>query len=639
MSSPTEGWDRAPAGLLVLAPDGTVAEANLLLLEWLGRDRGDVVGRTRLPALLSVGGRIYWETHLAPLLHVEGRLDEVALELVVPGGRLPVLLSAVVVPGAEPAATRVHVALSTTRERARYERELLAARAAAERLAAQVQALQDVTAALSRAVGVRGVVDALLAAVARLGSASGGVWLSDPERGLQLAAGAGPAPTEAALRERATLAPDGSAVVPLAGRAGLRGALVFSAVGPAGEPPDLDVLTSVGQQGGVALDRALQYEQRSTIAHQLQHSLIATDPPRDPRFAVAATYRPGVELLEVGGDWYDVFAPGGAPTAEGSRDLLSVVVGDVVGRGLGAAIAMGQLRSAVRAVAGPGVGPGRLLSELDRFVEHVEAAGMATVAYAQLDLATGVLRYACAGHPPPVLLPARGEPRLLWGGRSTPLGAFEHRQPRAEAEVRLRPGDRLLLYTDGLVERRDRSLDDSFELLRTSAGDPPATPLEDSVGDLTRALLEDEQSRDDVCVLLLRWRTAPFERHLSADLAEVAPMRAQLGRWLGQNGAEPRACADVVLAVSEAVANAVEHGCGGRPDLQIRVRASVAELADGTPTVTVEVRDPGTWRPPSASPERGRGLTIMTALMDRLQRETTEGTTVVLHHRLRREAS
>jgi serine phosphatase RsbU (regulator of sigma subunit) len=188
--------------------------------------------------------------------------------------------------------------------------------------------------------------------------------------------------------------------------------------------------------------------------------------------------------------------------------VLSVVVGDVVGRGLKAASAMGQLRSAVRAVAGPGVGPARLMSRLDSFVDQVEAAGMATVAYAELDLSDGLLRYACAGHPPPILLPVHGDAELLWGGRSTPLGAFVAGPDRGEAEVQLAPGDRLLLYTDGLVERRNRGLDDGLDVLVDVASHGSSHALADAVRSLTATMLEDEQTRDDVCVLLLSWGDA-----------------------------------------------------------------------------------------------------------------------------------
>jgi serine phosphatase RsbU (regulator of sigma subunit) len=214
-------------------------------------------------------------------------------------------------------------------------------------------------------------------------------------------------------------------------------------------------------------------------------------------------YRPGVEMLEVGGDWYDVFLaePG----------VLSIVVGDVVGRGLTAASAMGQLRSAVRAIAGPEVGPAELLSRLDRFVEQVEATRTATIAYGELDLDTGRLRYACAGHPPPVLLTRDGA-HLLWNGRSTPLGTYPQLDSRSEAALRLGLGDRLLLYTDGLVERRDRTLDEEFSALARAADGARREPLADGVRTVAETMLRDERGRDDVCLLLLSWSGPSIEQ-------------------------------------------------------------------------------------------------------------------------------
>ena len=130
---------------------------------------------------------------------------------------------------------------------------------------------------------------------------------------------------------------------------------------------------------------------------------------------VAAAYRPGTAALEVGGDWYDAF-----PLESGA---IALVVGDVVGHGLEAAVAMGQLRGAVSALAQT-AGPALLLDRLDAFVETVPSAATATLAYVELDPETGHVRYACAGHPPPLVVSPDGRTRFLWDGRSAPLGSM-----------------------------------------------------------------------------------------------------------------------------------------------------------------------------------------------------------------------
>jgi serine phosphatase RsbU (regulator of sigma subunit)/anti-sigma regulatory factor (Ser/Thr protein kinase) len=632
-ASSTTRWHAAPCGLLVLRLDGTVLEANDLLVQWIDRPAPEVLGQLTLSALLSVGGRIYWETHLAPLLHVEGRLDEVAVELKTPGGRLPVLLTAVL--SREEGV--VHVALSGARERLTYEREVLAARTRAERSTSQLHALQVTTAALSRAVGVAAVGGALLdASVGPLNAASATLWLTDDAGTLTPHGSRGeavaPPPLSLLLQSRTAGHHDGRVVVALHGQAALRGALSLQERDdPGGDPLDLEVLTAVGQQAGLALDRAELYEQSANVARELQHSLLAGEPPVDERFSVATAYRPGIELLEVGGDWYDVFLarPG----------VLAVVVGDVVGRGLRAASAMGQLRSAVRAIAGAGTGPAALLTRLDHFVEQVEAAGMATIAYAELDLASGRLRYACAGHPPPLLVPDHVAPQLLWGGRSTPLGGFVRPLERPEAEVALSPGDRLLLCTDGLFERRDRDLDEGLELLAIAAADLQPLSLPEAVSSLTSRLLQDETTRDDVCVLLLAWAGDRFERWLSADLMTLSAVRRELADWLSAHGIDDGVCADLVLAASEAVANAGEHGAGRLSSEQVSLRVRIEPSSQGADDVVLSVRDSGQWRTGARSHERGRGLLIMEALVDDVRVEKGAGTTVVLRKQISRRGS
>jgi serine/threonine-protein kinase RsbW len=262
---------------------------------------------------------------------------------------------------------------------------------------------------------------------------------------------------------------------------------------------DLPFLIDLADRAALALENVALYEEVRGVAHTLQLSMLAGTPPADPRFEVATVYRPAVANLEVGGDWFDTFAV---------RDgVMGVVVGDVVGRGIVAATAMGQLRSAIRALAGTGLGPAALLQQLDRYVENVEAATMATVVYGELTLATGRLRYASAGHMPPLAMPRDGVPELLWGGRGTPLGvfAFPGAPERTEAVLTLSPGTRLVLYTDGLVERRGRSILTGLDRLAAELGargdQPPAALVEG----LTGAMLADEDRRDDVCVLCLEY--------------------------------------------------------------------------------------------------------------------------------------
>ncbi|MCU1431379.1 MAG: hypothetical protein JWP95_484 [Actinotalea sp.] len=500
-------WDRVPCGLLTLAGDGTILDANQTLLDWVCLDREQVVGTRRLSELMSVGGRIYWETHLSPLLVVEGRVDEVAVELRAQDGRLPVLMTAVVDGPLDDPAGQVHVSLSSARERSRYERELLAARREAELAATHTRMLQVVTASLSRAAHLDAVVDALLsAATGPLGARAATYWASERPDGLVPRASRGEEPGAstrpsalAALRGRSALHDGGRVLVPLHGLSSLQGVLSLQPRDDAAiEDVPLEVLTAVGQHAGLALDRAHLYEQSTQVAHQLQQSLLTAETPEDERFVVTTAYRPGVVTLQVGGDWYDAFLV--------QDEVLAVVVGDVVGRGLPAASAMGQLRSAVRAIAGPETGPAGLVTRLDRFVQQVEAAATATLAYAEIDLGTGRVRFLCAGHMPPLLLPVDGPPRLLWEGRSTPLGIVIPHMARTHAELVLRPGDQLLFYTDGLIERRDRLLSAGFDVLTATATELRDTAPAALVDELTARLLKDEEIGDDVCVLLLTWQ-------------------------------------------------------------------------------------------------------------------------------------
>ncbi|MDP5184724.1 SpoIIE family protein phosphatase [Blastococcus sp. BMG 814] len=208
----------------------------------------------------------------------------------------------------------------------------------------------------------------------------------------------------------------------------------------------------------------------------------------------AVHYEPAAGTLEVGGDWYDVVdLPGGG---------YGVVVGDVVGRGLPAAAVMGQLRSAGRALLLESRSPSHALEALDRFAAMVPGAAVSTVFCAVLDPRTGSLRYSSAGHPPAVLAEADGGTRLLEDAASLPLAVVEGLD-RPEAEVVLPAGSTLLLYTDGLVERRDEAMDEGIGRAAAALAEGRHLGPAELKAQLTERLLGDAPD-DDVAFVLVR---------------------------------------------------------------------------------------------------------------------------------------
>ncbi|MEU4245302.1 SpoIIE family protein phosphatase [Actinoplanes sp. NPDC026619] len=377
-------------------------------------------------------------------------------------------------------------------------------------------------------------------------------------------------------------------------------------------------LIDLADRAGLALENARLYEQERQIARTLQRSLLAGElPGGDPRFALETHYQAAGQDLEVGGDWFDAFLI--------NPDRLAVVVGDVVGRGIDAATTMGQLRSAIRALAGDGVGPARLIEGLDRFVERVETGHMATVAYAEVDLVTGELTYSCAGHLPPLLQAPMGPPEFLLDGRSAALGSKAGDTRRTEHRVPLPAGSRLLLYTDGLIERRTRPIDKGFELLSREFARRRDSPLPGLTGGLADLLVGRDHA-DDVCLLCLSLGSEErMERSLGADRSHIALLRAELRAWLVAHGIEPETRDAVLLACSEAVANAIEHGYRDDPFGQINVVATVTGDA-----VEVRVADHGTWQGAVADVARGRGLQLIRESMDQVLIDRGEGTIVTM---------
>lgn len=289
-------------------------------------------------------------------------------------------------------------------------------------------------------------------------------------------------------------------VLPLQARRRTSGVLVLT-VPPERSREDAvepEWLREVADHIAVGLDNARLFEREQGASRTLQLGLLGGELPNLPNAELAAAYRPGTVTNEVGGDWYDSFSlPHGK---------LALLVGDVVGHDLDAAVAMGQLRGAVRALAPLG-SPAELLDRLDRFVGTLRGGDMTTLAYLELDPPECNVCYACAGHPPPLVISESGSPRLLWGGRSGPLGV-EMPVPRVEVRDRLVPGDTIVLYTDGLIERKGRSLADGLDRLTEAVRGANGEGLRHFLDGLLSRMLSGHPQEDDVCVIAARLREA-----------------------------------------------------------------------------------------------------------------------------------
>ncbi|MGY6501450.1 MAG: SpoIIE family protein phosphatase [Acidimicrobiales bacterium] len=319
----------------------------------------------------------------------------------------------------------------------------------------RVLRLQDATADLARARLPDAVWDTIVHHVRAILGASSAVALVEDERGLTVVAATDEAGRAGVAAEpwttvddvAHTAAPGHRAVIVPARSA--TGGVVVVAGETRSTPVDLALCDTFLLVAGAALRRAEMHLLEHRMADVLRGQL--TDPVRTtmPDLDVAVVYRPHEPEAGVGGDWYDI-----EHTAE---DRAVVTIGDVVGHGVGAAGAMGQLRIALRSLV-PFLGPAAALERIDELAPVIPGAKMATVLCLQVDLAERTLTYSAAGHPPP-LLATGDEVRSLDGGRGMPLGVAVG-EPRTQATIVLQPGDRIVGFTDGLVERRDDTLDE-----------------------------------------------------------------------------------------------------------------------------------------------------------------------------------
>ncbi|MGV9976256.1 SpoIIE family protein phosphatase [Micromonospora wenchangensis] len=369
---------------------------------------------------------------------------------------------------------------------------------------------------------------------------------------------------------------------------------------------------------GVRLENAQLYEAEHRIATTLQHSLLPRSLPQLPGAVVASRYLPGSTDVEVGGDWYDVIGLG--------DDEVVLVIGDVVGKGVRAAAAMGQLRNGLRAYLLEGYDPGQALTRLNRLVGSTERQSFATVFCLSFTPRTGRLRYASAGHPSPLLIRGDDVAFLHEQALGPPIGALTGTDYRT-VEGGLAPGSRLLLYTDGLIEDRRAGIDAALTQLRADAGAGGG-----HVADLVDAVVERVDGRDrhdDVAVLALEAAELNrFALRLPADPTRLSVLRKRLEDFLVAHSVGENDLFDLIVAVSEAAANAIEHPVAP-VEPTIGVEVSIVDR-----TVVATVRDSGRWRESTGAGFRGRGLALIEALGELTVRRTDEGTEVSLRRRL-----
>ena len=289
---------------------------------------------------------------------------------------------------------------------------------------------------------------------------------------------------------------------------------------------------------------------------------------------------------------------------------------------------MGQLRTALHAYAAEGHDAGRTLELVDRFASSLGEIAMATAGYAVVDRDRGVVRYACAGHLPPVVIDPGGQAHAVEVSPAPPIGAFAYATCPVH-EIPLEEGAIIVLYTDGLIERPRISLDISIDrLVEALHGTQQA---EEACVLAVDRMVPIQGSRDDVAVLALRNDPTPARLYLelAAQPTVLSHVRRAVTRWLAGRGVDRRMAVDITLAVGEACANAVEHAYGpGRGSFEV----AGEQIGD---EIVVSVRDRGRWRTPRGD-GRQRGLTIMNAAMDHVEVQTDEsGTRVEMRRNIR----
>jgi serine phosphatase RsbU (regulator of sigma subunit)/CheY-like chemotaxis protein/anti-sigma regulatory factor (Ser/Thr protein kinase) len=366
-----------------------------------------------------------------------------------------------------------------------------------------------------------------------------------------------------------------------------------------------------------AARRALEHERE--VVKLFQEAVAEPIAPHGPEIQLSYCYRPADSSV-IGGDWYDVLR-----LADGS---FLLVIGDVAGHGLPAASAMAEIRTALRMVSLSESRPSRLVHELDRFLKMSRPGVFATMVIVRFDPDNGTCTMTNAGHVSPLEF-GREQELLHAGATSPPLGAASGGAPE-EVSFVLPWGHALVLYTDGLVERRGEPIDEGLarlcKMVSTLAVDTPHLAHE-----IVRACT-DGDLRDDIAVLALHHRgpTPEFATSFPADVRELGALRTDVRRWMLACGGDRRSVDDIVLAISEIAANACIHAYRPGTDGSVRLEAFV----DGDDIVG-SIHDDGAWRRPRDD-DGGHGLKMAGAVAaEMVVVPGPQGTTVTLRCRFK----
>lgn len=343
----------------------------------------------------------------------------------------------------------------------------------------------------------------------------------------------------------------------------------------------------------------LERRREHDLAVQVQRGLLPDRLIRHPAIQVAARYEAAGAAYEVGGDWYDSFT-----LREGQ---IGLVVGDIVGHGIEAMTSMGRLRTALAALALRSADPAALLAEVDEFVGGPDGTDFATVFYTIVDPATSQVSYASAGHPPALLISPAGQATWLDQGQTEPLSG-DVSVARRSATADIEPGSTLILYSDGLIERRGESLSDGMARLERTASAIHAEDAATICDQLLARLDVGETRRDDVVALVMKVEPAARARYqqvFPARAETLSEIRSSVHRWLRSHEITEPVSEDLLIAVGEATTNVVRHAYRNVEPGDLEVR-----MALDTSSIDVEITDWGNWLEPHDESDGHLGIGI-----------------------------